>query len=70
MPITRIGSIAPSSVMMSKPLGADERVETAGAELTHLVFERGHPPRGEDTRHQAAVHRVDGRVLEEDHTGR
>ena len=50
--------------------GADERVEARGAELAHLVLERGHPPRREHPRHQAAVHRVDRRVLEQDHARR
>ena len=56
--------------MMSKPLGADERVEARGAELAHLVLQRGHPARREHPRHQPAVHRVDRRVLEQDHARR
>jgi hypothetical protein len=35
-----------------------------------LILERVHPPRGEDPRHQAAVHRVQRWVLEEDHPRR
>ena len=37
MPITRIGIWAPRSAMKSKPPGADERVEAAGAELADLA---------------------------------
>ncbi len=32
-----------------EPAGADVRVEARGAELAHLVLERGHPPRREHT---------------------
>ena len=51
-------------------VGADQRVEAADAVLADLVFERRHPPRGEHPRHEAAVHRVHRRVLEEDHARR
>ena len=56
--------------MKSKPPGADERVEAAGAELADLRLDGVHLLRREHPRQQAAVHVVDGRVLEEDHAGR
>ena len=57
--------LAPRSVDEVEPVGAHERVEARGAELPHLVLERVHPLRREDPRHQAAVHRVQRRVLED-----
>ena len=51
-------------------VGPDERVEATDAEVAHLVLERGHAPRGEDPRHEPAVHGVDRRVLEQDHARR
>ena len=45
---------------------ADQRVEAADAVVAHLVLERGHAPRGEDPGHEAPVHRVRRRVLEQD----
>ncbi len=68
--MTRMGSIEPEFGDDVEPAGADMRVEARGAELPHLVLERGHPPRREHARHQPAVHRVDRWVLEQDHTRR
>jgi hypothetical protein len=53
-----------------EPVGADERVEAAGAERPHLVLEGGHAARGEHARHQPAVRRVHRWVLEHDHPRR
>ena len=68
--MTRIGISAPRSCDEVEPVGADERVEAGGAELADLLLERVHPPRREDPRHQAAVHGVHGRVLEQHHARR
>ena len=68
--MTRIGIIDAELGDDVEAVGADERVEAADAELAHLVLERGHAPRGEHPRHEPAVHRVDRRVLEQDHAGR
>ena len=51
-------------------VGADERVEAVGAELTDLGLELGHASRGEGTRQQAAMNRVSRRVLKDDDAGR
>ena len=70
MPITRIGISAPRSATKSKPSEPTSGSRQRDAELADLVLERGHPPRREHPRHQAAVHRVDRRVLEQDHARR
>ena len=68
--MTRIGSIERQLGDDVEPVGADERVEAADAELADLVLERGHA-RGVKTRDmRPAVHRVQRRVLEQDHAGR
>ena len=67
MPITRIGITDASSVMMSKPPEPDEGIEDPDAVRAYLVLELGHRTWGEHTRHEAAVHAVQRRVLEHDH---
>ncbi len=46
---------------------AHQGVEAAGAELAELRLEGVHLPRREHPREQPPVHRVDGRVLEDEH---
>ena len=69
MPITRMGIWAPRSAMKSKPpaptRGSRERTQNSRI----LRLELGHPPGREDPGQQPPVHRVDGRVLEDEHAG-
>ena len=64
--MTRMGITEASSSMMSKRSDPIEWVEATGAEVADLVLERRHPSGREDPRHEAAVHGVHGRVLEQD----
>ena len=65
MPITRIGICAPRSAMKSNSPAPTSGSRLARAELADLRLERGDAPRREHARQQAAVHRVRGRVLED-----
>ena len=64
--MTRIGIWAPRSATKSKRAAADQRIEAPGAELADLRLQRVHLLRREHPRQQAAVDRVDRRVLEDD----
>ena len=68
--MTRMGSIEASSSMMSNPPEPTSGSRHLTQNVAHLVLERRHAPRREDPGHEAAVHRVDRRVLEQDHAGR
>ena len=56
--------------MMSKPSEPTSGSRQRTQNVADLVLERGHPPGREDPGHEAAVHGVQRRVLEEDHAGR
>ena len=67
MPMTRIGIIEASSAMMSNPSEPTKGFRQLTQILPDLVLDRGHPARREHPRHEAAQHRVDGRILEHHH---
>ena len=56
--------------MMSKPPEPTSGSRMPDAELADLVLELRHRARREDPRHEAAVHAVQRRVLEQDHARR
>ena len=70
IPMTRIGSVEASSVMMSKPSEPTSGSRQRDAVRADLVLELGHPTRREHPRQEPSVHRVDRRVLEHDHARR
>ena len=69
--MTRIGIIDAELGDDVEPVGADERVEAAGRRTSRTWSSSAAIRRGVNTRDiRPAVHRVQRRVLEQDHAGR